>query len=379
MTTLRVLLVCPSYQPQDVTCGVGDYTRCLAEELARQGDDVTVLTSPAYRGDPRDPVLVRPVLDGGAASGWGRWAGAADVINVQYTPDLYRGRLRAALPPMLRRLSRRHSGAVITFHTLLDGSLRSIVAVPRLLLATCHTISTNEEVTAMIRRRLPFLAARVTEIPIGSNIAVGACRDPDHAGVRASLGVALGAELLVHFGLVYPGKGLETLLEALAELRHHHPRAHLVVVGDTRGDDREYRRCLDALIEQRDLRSSVTWAGRRPSAEVSQIIHAADLFVVPYDGGATIRRGSLMAGLSHGCCVVSTTAPLPSAYLRDDDNISLVPPRDPRALAARLDRLLSNPRAAARIGAGARQLAERFSWAVIARETREVYRRVVRA
>src|SRR2546430_1611919 len=50
---MRIVMVCPSYPPRELTCGVGDYTRCLAEELARGGDDVTVVTSTGYAG-PRD-------------------------------------------------------------------------------------------------------------------------------------------------------------------------------------------------------------------------------------------------------------------------------------------------------------------------------------
>ena len=372
---LSVVLVCPSYQPQDETCGVGDYTRCLAEEIVRQGDEVTVLSSPEYRGDPHGPVTVRPVL--GIEPAWDSWLGAADVVHAQYTPDLYRGRARRFLPPALRRFGRHHAPAIVTFHTLVDGSLRSKLAVPMLLMAARHSISANEEVTAMIRRRLPFLATRVTEIPIGSNIPAETRGVPDRAAARVSLGVARDAELLVSFGLVYPGKGVETLFEAVAELRRRRPRVALAIVGDIRDADREYRESLDAIARRLDLGDAVIWTGRRGEADVSAILRAADIFVVPFDAGASIRRGTLMAGLSHGCCVVSTTAPVPSAYLRDGDNVSLVPPRAPLALAARLEQLLGDPRAAARLGESARRLAERFAWPVIARETRELYRLVL--
>jgi len=97
---------------------------------------------------------------------------------------------------------------------------------------------------------------------------------------------------------------------------------------------------------------------------------------VPYDDGATIRRGSLIAGLAHGLPVVSTRSSLASAYLRDGDNVALVPPRDARALAAKLAELLGAPAEAARLGRGARALAERFAWPVIAAETRRVFARV---
>jgi glycosyltransferase involved in cell wall biosynthesis len=103
----------------------------------------------------------------------------------------------------------------------------------------------------------------------------------------------------------------------------------------------------------------------------------ADLFVAPFDAGASMRRGSLLAGLAHGLPVVSTSAALTSSYLRDGDNIALVPPRDPAALAARIAKLLKSRAQRARLAKGARKLAERLAWSSIAEETRAVYRRVL--
>src|SRR5437660_931297 len=166
---MRIVMVCPSYPPRELTCGVGDYTRCLAEELARGGDDVTVVTSTGYAGPRTGVVRVLPVLGDGAEPR--RWWDAGDVLDVQYAPDLYRGRSRITRIPLLARFARGGPSVVVTFHTLLDGSLGARLAVPWLLATAAHSISANEEVSAMIRRRLPGLAKRCTEIPRGSPTA----------------------------------------------------------------------------------------------------------------------------------------------------------------------------------------------------------------
>ena len=121
----------------------------------------------------------------------------------------------------------------------------------------------------------------------------------------------------------------------------------------------------------------MTWAGRRDAEDVSRILAVADLFVAPFDAGASMRRGSLLAALAHGMPVVSTSASLPSSYLRDGDNVALVPPRDAPALAARIARLLDSRAQRARLARGARKLADRLAWPSIAEETRAVYRRVL--
>jgi glycosyltransferase involved in cell wall biosynthesis len=374
---MRVVMVCPSYPPREVTCGVGDYTRCLAEELVRQGEEVTVVTSAGYSGETDGVVTVLPVLDGSAwRSAW--WCvETPDIVNVQYTPDLYRSLAGVKLVPLHARLTREGPSVVVTFHTLLDGSLGARIAVPWLLATAAHSISANEEVSAMIRRRLPRLAKRCTEIPIGSNIAAAAgAPASSRREERTRLGLPADAPILVHFGLVYPGKGLETLFEALAVLRRSVPDVRLLIVGDTRPEERSFRTGLETLAERAGIAPAVTWVGRRPGEEVSRLLQAADLYVVPYDAGATIRRGSLIAGLAHGLPVVSTRAALASAYLRDGQNVALVPPRDPGALAARLAHLLATPEETARLRHGARNLSERFAWPVIAAETRRVFARV---
>ncbi|MFQ5960753.1 MAG: glycosyltransferase family 4 protein, partial [Candidatus Methylomirabilales bacterium] len=379
---VRVLMVCPSYPPQEVTCGVGDYTRCLVEELTRQGEDVSVLCSSQYLGTAQGPVHVLPLvrrwtLDQALRLSFSQAMPRGEILHLQYTPHLYGRGAGFKLLPLLTRLRVRGPATVVTFHTLTAGSGWSRVWAMLLLASAHHSISANEEVTTTVRRRLPRLSRRLTEIPIGANVPVAPLHGMAHEAGRRLLGVPPDIPLLVHFGLVYAGKGLETMFAALPDLLRFQPGIRLVIVGDTRPDSQGYRATLDALAVRLGIAHATIWAGRRCGEEVSQILQAADLFVVPYDDGISIRRGSLMAGLAHSLPVVSTTSSLASAYLRDGDNITLVPPRNPQALSARIASLLCAPDEAARLGQGARKLADRFTWPVIARETRELYARVL--
>lgn len=366
------MMVCPSYPPQAVTCGVGDYTRCLAAELVRRGDTVTVITSREWRGNSSSPdVSVLPVFDDITA--WWRVM-PADVVHVQYAPDLYRGRGQLARLALCGRLGA-VPPVVVTFHTLVDGTPAARARALWLLAMGNAAISANEEVTAMVRRRLPaWLVGRLTEIPIGSNITPAPAAD--RAAVLARLSLPAAALLVAHFGLVYPGKGLETLLDALMQVRRRHPRAHLVIVGDIREEDRAYRTGLEARVERLGLRSAVVWTGRMADVDASRVLSAADLFVVPFDEGASIRRGSLMAGLAHARPVVSTLPARPSAWLRDGEALALVVPRDAPALAQRIVALLDAPAERRRLAAAAGMLAERFAWPDIAARTREIYESV---
>jgi glycosyltransferase involved in cell wall biosynthesis len=367
---VRVLMVCPSFPPQAVTCGVGDYTRRLRAELGHQGATVTVITSNDWRGQADGRVL--PILD---TPGWWRVV-PADVVHIQYAPDLYGARGEIALLPLRARLGT-VPPVVITFHTLLDGTLAGRARAVWLLATAKAAVSANEEVSGMVRRRLPWLADRMIEIPIGSNIAPVAAA-ADRAEILARLALPADALLLAHFGLVYPGKGLETLFEALAQVRRRQPRAHLVVIGDTREQDRAYRARMQERVQWLGLQPAVRWTGRVADADASALLSAADLFVAPFDDGASLRRGSLMAGLAHGCAVVSTRAARGCAHLADGDNVALVPPYDAKALGQRIAALLAAPDERARLAVAARKLAERCAWPDIAARTRRVYESVRR-
>jgi len=381
---MRVLMVCPTFPPQERTCGVGDYTRYLVDALASQGEDVTVWTSKACRpvGESRVQVLPRGEtwsIREAFGVAWPHRQPAMDVVHLQYTPDLYGPGIGFRWLPLLQRLRPRGTPTLITFHTLTGPSLGSRVMALVLLATAHHVISANEEVTAMLRRRLPRLAAHATEIPLGPSLPILPPGEAARGAGRAALRLTADAPLVVHFGLVYSGKGLETLIAALREVRGRRPGARLAIVGDTRPEDQGYRHRLEALASSLDVSQAVIWTGHRPAEEVSAILRAADLVVLPFDGGVSIRHSTLVAGIAHALPVISTRSTLVSAYLRDGDNIALVPARDPQALAQRILALLDCPAEAERLGRGARALAERFSWDRIAQDTRSLYARVCRS
>jgi glycosyltransferase involved in cell wall biosynthesis len=85
-----------------------------------------------------------------------------------------------------------------------------------------------------------------------------------------------------------------------------------------------------------------------------------------------------MAALAHGRPIV-TTQPSPSSAgegpwkLEPERQFLAVPPSDPPALAAAIERIARSPELARRLSDEARQLGEALAWPALARRTREVY------
>lgn len=92
-----------------------------------------------------------------------------------------------------------------------------------------------------------------------------------------------------------------------------------------------------------------------------------------------------MAALAHGMAIVTTgdsgqgavdrNNRLPS--LENEKNCVLVPPDDPQAIADAVQRVMASPELRARIGAGARALAQHFTWDKIAREHLTLYQSII--
>ena len=145
----------------------------------------------------------------------------------------------------------------------------------------------------------------------------------------------------------------------------------LFMIGARRPDDGGFYERLQARGRSRGLGEEVVWTGYLPEGEVSALLLGADLFLAPYEGGISTRRGSLMAALAHGLPVVSTPPRVPTQHFRAGENFAQVPFVDASALAGTVAALLDDPARRERLARGASELAGRFAWPAIAERTRE--------
>lgn len=388
---MRVGLVCGDFRP--ARDGVAHYTARLAAELAGRGVDVTVATGAP--GDAHDgPVPVRVVTDGWAVGGVRRAARALaaedlDVVHVQFAPSAYAWRGAVGLLPALLGGGTR---LVTTVHeydwwSWAPRPLRPLLArtawpwlerrgwwdreAGLLTARASAVVATNPAHARALRTRLP--GATVAEVPIGANLGVTAsCGADARQVVRAELGLGSQTPLLAFFGFVHAVKGIRHLIEALALLRADVPGAHLLLVGGfeslaLRGREAaNYAAEVAELIAARDLTAAVTITGWQPEAQVSRLLSAADVAVLPFTAGTTTKSGSLLACAEHGLPIVATAADPPDPELLDGDAALLVGVRDGAAIAKAVTRVLQDRDLAAALSAGARRLADAHGWAAIA-------------
>jgi glycosyltransferase involved in cell wall biosynthesis len=150
-------------------------------------------------------------------------------------------------------------------------------------------------------------------------------------------------------------------------------RVKLALIGGEAGasdpTDVAFGAQVDRLIRRHGLDAGghLLRTGFVAAADVSAHLLACDAVVLPYRDGASLRRGSLMAALAHGCAIISTVPAAPVPELRDGDNIRLVPPGSPEALVLAVTELLDAPALRARLGQAAQATSALFRWDGIAR------------
>ena len=408
---LKIGLVTGEYPPMEG--GVGAFTAELAKALHELGHTVHIITSREARPPdaPRTFTSAIEPIDIGFAqlhprlNRW-RWPSLAviadvvlrqelDVVNIQYQPAAYNMNSAAInfLPWRLKNVVK----TAVTFHDLRvpylfpkAGPLRQ-TAVNFLARSADGVIATNpaDYESLISNLQSPSLFQRkgakaqrerqLAQIAIGSNITVHPTNHIETEEIRHSLGLQPQDTLLGYFGFLNESKGADTLIEALAGLDG---RFHLIFIGGQTGasdaaNNQSFLDGLQAQIQALGVTERVHWTGFLSDARVSAHLQAADMLVMPYRDGASLRRGTLMAALAHGRPLITTTPTNPTPHLVSGENCCLVPVGEAGALATAVQTLANDAPLREKLGQGAAQLAEQFSWGKIAAETAVFYQKLL--
>jgi glycosyltransferase involved in cell wall biosynthesis len=249
--------------------------------------------------------------DGVAAIELARRLGAASVVKVHGT-DLNVLARRPAIRRVLERALPRAD---------------RLVAVNRPLADVARELGVPERKLAVVRNGLD----RET------------FRPRDRGAARAELGLPAGGRWIVYVGLFHRMKGLAELAAAFDLLAPRRPDVNLALVGE--GPDAALAREAQARHPGR-----VVLTGPLPAAGVARWMAAADLVTLPSWAEGT--PNVILEAFAAGRRVVATRVGGIPDLVRSEVFGALVPPRDPAALAAALEREVSveaDPQALAQV------------------------------
>jgi glycosyltransferase involved in cell wall biosynthesis len=282
-----------------------------------------------------------------------------DVAVVQHEYGIYGGPDGDQVVAVLDHLT---VPIIVVLHTVLVAPTPHQREVLERVLAAADAVVT---MTPTARRRLLMGYAvdpdRVALIPHGApdNRRPGGRRPP------------ADRPIILTWGLLGPGKGIEWAIDALAELRHLDPTPRYLVVGEThpRVAEREgeaYRQALLARVAQRGVGHLVEFDARYLDAQaLSRVVTEADVVLLPYDSREQVTSGVLVEALAAGKPVIATGFPHAVELLSGGTGL-VVAHGDASAMAGALRRVLTEPGLAARLGAEAAALAPQLLWPAVA-------------
>lgn len=362
-----MLTLIGTYPP--IRCGIATFNRDLRQALLEAGlpAQVAVVAEEADRSLPF-PQEVRWVVPKDRRRAYCALPAPRPWI-LQHEYGLYGGRWGEWFLDFLQV----NGVKVVVLHTLfqapppgltqedaafMQGLLREIGAGASAL------VSLHPEGEAFLRGL--GVRAPVVHIPHG----VPDLPRPDKEALKRALGLE-GAFLLLTYGLLGPGKGIELVLKALPRVLGQNPGVRYLVVGSLhpnleRREGRRYLEELLALAERLGVaRAFLLKEGYLPEEELYRLVGAADLFLLPYPNLEQVSSGTLSYALALGKAVLATPFWHARHALAGGRGI-LLPP-DPEAWAQAILELSESPFRLKEMEARAYAYAREATWPRVAR------------
>ncbi|UCG36208.1 MAG: glycosyltransferase family 4 protein [Candidatus Bathyarchaeota archaeon] len=193
----------------------------------------------------------------------------------------------------------------------------------------------------------------------------------DRWGVKRRFGVGDHEKLVLYVGRLVPQKGVEYLIRAVPRISRRLPEAKFVIVGE--GWMRQH---LEWLADQTGQRWRVRFTGFISDEELVALTKSADVMVVPsvYEPFGIVALEAMAAGVP---IVASRVGGLAEVIEHDKTGVYIYP-RSLDSVAWGVERVLSDPGYRDWIVKNALEAVKnRFSWQTVARQTIDVYKRVL--
>jgi D-inositol-3-phosphate glycosyltransferase len=232
----------------------------------------------------------------------------------------------------------------------------------RVIGAVDRVVAANVVERADLARLYGATPSRIAVIPCGVDTEL--FRPSDREAARAALGLPPGP-LLLYVGRLAPIKGLDTLLDALAQVRASGRRVQLLVVGGDAdepvdGHEADLRRRIAAL----GLDEAVRFVPAQPQGALPAYYAAADVSLLPsyYESFGMVALEAMACGSP---VIASRVGGLPIT-VRDRVTGFLVPEGNVGALAERIEALIDDPDLGWRMGMEGIRWAAEHRWPCVA-------------
>jgi glycosyltransferase involved in cell wall biosynthesis len=359
----------------------GLQTMATCRALAGRGHDVTLVVRPDTASDPRDPfafydespaprLTFRTIPAAGSArSRRMRYLVESAVIatrasGVIYTRDIGLAAflLRLPLSRRIRLIYESHGVSDVVaaeMHALL-GRPASRAPADKLRRLARREARVWRKARAYVA--LTHVLAKELETRFGPRAHVFVVPDGARRGSEPVPRPTDGAGMPIvgYAGHLYPWKGVDVLIRALAAL----PTARAIIVGGHPGETDLAR--VEAMATTLGVRDRVTFTGLVAPARVAEALAPATILALPNTASAISERYTsplkLFEYLAFARPIVASDLPALREVLTDQETALLVPSGDDVALAKAVERLAADRALSDRLAANAWAASAEYTW-----------------
>lgn len=329
-------------------CGIATFTADLVHQLAvyhpRVRSQVYALDATSSQHDYSS---LAGLIDCNNPESYARAAraineSAADAVWLQHEFGIFGGPDGDMVCDFVDRLA---APLIVTFHTVLSEPSANQKRILE------HLLARASQIMVMSEHGRDLLVSRYhAPVELVSIIPHGAPDRPFGREAEFKAKFALGQRnVIMTFGLLGPGKGLERVIEALPAIVMRHPDTVYRIIGATHPTllarhGESYRDGLIALAERLGVADHLEWDNRfLDTVELLDQLEACDIYVTPYANLQQATSGTLSYAVALGKAVVSTPYVHARELLADGVGV-LVEPNSSAAISAAVVRLLDDPK-----------------------------------
>ena len=269
---------------------------------------------------------------------------------------------------------------VLTFHSVIPNPEPERRAVVRRIVANCSAIIVMAQAAVdILNKDYGIERSKIYIIHHGTPNAKFA--PPDQYKKKLNLE---NKTVILTFGLLSRGKGVEYVIKALPPLVKKHPNLLYLILGETHPDVRmhegeSYRNELINLAKKLGLEKNVKFHNKYVTLkELVEYIMACDIYAFTNLEKVQITSGTLAYAVSCGRPVVSTPITYAKELLAQDRGIILKKTKNPELFTKAFDRLLSDVELRKNMSEAAYAFGRQMIWANVARRHLTVFNRVVK-
>lgn len=320
------VLFVSSYPPRE--CGIATYTQDLVQALALQFDNqfhssiCAIETDATHHRYTEPPAYILETNDRNA------FAKTAFRINrnpkialvvVQHEFGLFADN-ENAFRLFLEQINK---PVVLVFHTVLPAPSPSRkVYVQGLTHASNAIVVMTSNAASLLQTDYEVNASKIKVIPHGTHLLPHV----DRRALKARYQLT-GKNVLATFGLLGPGKSIETTLRALPAVLAQAPNTMFLILGKThpsiiKNVGEQYRTQLEELIEELGLEQNVRFVNEYlPLPVLLAYLQLTDIYLFTSKDRHQAVSGTFAYAVSSGCPIVSTPIPHAREVLSHNNGI----------------------------------------------------------